>query len=91
MQELKTQCVLIHSVIKDMKASDIKRAGSNDPINFTNHKIPVTRRMQLVPKPEYYIPHVMVALTSVFPGCTNTLVKLIRSNRGDTPQLTHTH
>ena len=91
MAKLKTHYVLIHSVIKDIKASDIKRAGSNDTINFTNHEIPVTKRMQLVPKLEDYIPHIMAAFTSVFPGCTNPLVKLIRSNCGDTPRLTHKH
>jgi hypothetical protein len=60
MAELKTrgtQYVLIDNVIKDLYLWDIKRIGPRDAINFTDTKIPVSRRMQLVPKPELNIPH----------------------------------
>jgi hypothetical protein len=46
--------------------------------------------MQLVPLPQLNIPHVMTALRLVFPGCTNTIVKVITSERGDKEQLLHT-
>ena len=56
----------------------------------TNSNIPVTRRMKLVPNPELYIPNVLTALSTVFPGCNSTLVKVITSQRGDKEQLLHT-
>jgi hypothetical protein len=93
MAELKTrgtQYVLIDNVIKDLHVLDIKRIGPGDPINFTDMKIQVSRRMQLVPKPELNIPHVMTALKQVFPRCTNTVVKVITTAPGDKEQLLHT-
>lgn len=93
MAKLKTRgkkYVLIPDVIKDLQFKSIKREGPNDPINFTNSNIPVTRRMKLAPNPELYIPNVLTALSTVFPGCNSTLVKVITSQRGDKEQLLHT-
>jgi hypothetical protein len=77
-------------LIKDLYVRDIKRIGPRDSINFTDTKIPVSRRMQLLPKPELNIPHVMTALKQAFPRCTNTVVKVITSAPGDKEQLLRT-
>ena len=82
--------LIIDNVIKDIKASSIKRKGDKEPIVFSDRKAPNTRSMQLVKDPKKYIPHILTALKETFPGCKKVMVKIISSAENDPPQLTHT-
>jgi hypothetical protein len=86
--------IVINSVVEHLVAKDIGRLGPKEPINFTdeshNKSVNVTRSMQLVDRPERYIPQVLDALKHTFTGCKTQIVKIITSTAKDPAQLTHT-
>lgn len=82
--------VIIPNVVSNLlTVDDIVREGDIKPIDFTSATGPVTRTMQAVQNAKDLIPEVLEALRVVFPDCTEIVVKVIRSESDDTPQLTH--
>ena len=82
--------VIIPNVVSDLlTVDDVVREGDIEPIDFTNATGPVTRTMQAVQNGKDIMPEVLEALRAVFPDCTKIEVNIIRSESGDTPQLTH--
>lgn len=82
--------IVINNVVEHLVAKDIKLIGLKEPINFNNKGAKVTRTMQLVDRPERYIPHVLAALQHTFTGCKTQIVKIISSTAKDPAQPTHT-
>jgi hypothetical protein len=80
--------ILISDVVSELNASQILLTDNAEPINFSkNHNN--KRDMQTILNPRNYIPDVLDALHSVFPGCDRVIVKVIRSKSHDRPQVMH--
>ena len=53
-------------------------------------KYDILRSMQPLRKPEAILGNVIVAISIVFPQCSNIIVKMLTSKAGDIAQVTHT-
>ena len=82
--------IMVKDVINGLSLSKIELSGIEEPITFGGNKVQSLRTMQNVANPHQYIASVLDALAIVFPGCTETNVKIIKSKAGDVAQITHT-
>ena len=83
--------VIVPNAIKESVTINIIKAyGPKLPITFTGEEPPFKRTMQAVAHPENFLKDVIQALHVVFPQCNKSVVKLLRSDKGDLEQSIHT-
>ena len=81
--------VIVPDVIKPLTLKDIKTTGPIEPTTFSTTR-PYKRTMQIVSNPEDYMSNIMEVFRIVFSGYDKLVVKLLKSEAGDSAQTTHT-
>ena len=83
--------VIVPDIIsKDIVPEKIKLVGKIKRITFSDEGVRSKRTMQLVKDPKKILSDLMAAINLVFPACSAIEVKMLKSEAGDTEQLTHT-
>ena len=81
--------VIVPNAIRPITIRDIKIKARAKFITFGSTR-PYKRTMQAVSNATDYLSSVITALSTVFPKCDKLLVKLLKSQAGDTAQELHT-
>ena len=90
MKDSRKYVIVANAVASTLKPEDFKLTGVAEPINFSNRTPPFLRTMQALEDPSVHLSDVLDAIKSVFSGCCNITVKLLKSKPGDIAQDKHT-